>query len=745
MGYLDYVNVQMGTASVNARSFGNTNPLIARPFGMNHFFLQTRNGYNGDYNGWMFHPDDVRTTGIRLTHIPSPWIGDYARLIMMPTTGNGAGARLDGGRESSYDVNNAVMKPNYLGVKFIRYGINVEFAPTVRGGAMRFTWDDRVSEFIDGGEIRRFFLDYSGTAGGEEPRTSLDVDYANGIIRGYTNNYRPRGYENAPKNFRMYFVFRFDSAFAESLTIQGKENVCLVFEGSPRTVNVQFATSFISLDQAEYNLTSEVEGKTLEEIRREGEADWESYLSRIEIEADEDKMKTFYSCLYRSFLFPRMFHEICPDGVRRHFSPCNGKVCEGPMYVDNGFWDTYKTVYPLYSIIAPSLYRDMCQGFVNFYREGGWLPRWTAPSAVNCMPGTAIDAVFGDAAVKGVVTDEKLLNDMLRALLQHADNIAPDPAFGRDGLEAYKKFGYVSDEYKESVNKTLDYAYGDFCISRVAAAAGDTDTEKRMLRSAKNYKKLFDADTGFMRAKNRKGERRTDFSQFDWGGDYTEGGPWQSSFAVYHDFMGYAKLLGGRDKFLDMIQRLFDTPMYFKEKGYGCEIHEMTEAYLENGFGQCALSNQPSFHVPYLFACMGDRDRTAYWVRKCVRELFRAEPKGFPGDEDNGSMATWYVFSALGFYPVCPGVDEYVLAAPSVKRAVIHLEDGNVFTVSAPACSDDKDYASRIALNGAKKRSAVIKHSEIFSGGELRFTMSDKPSGQRYSDAQLPFSMTKKA
>ena len=738
MKYLDYVNIKMGTRSTGSRSHGNTNPLVARPFGMNHFLVQTREERN-----WFYYPDDVRTTGIRLTHIPSPWIGDYARLVMMPTTGNSFGAAIDRRRESSFDNKRSVMTPAEIDLTLIRYGVRVQFSPTVRGGAMRFTWDKNVGRFMDNADVRRFVLEYKGTEFGEAPYHFTQIDYEKGIIRGYTNQNRGFRFDEAADNFKMFFVLEFDTALSEEGAVLGDGVLNIPFSGSPNVVELRFATSFISMEQAEYNLATEAADRTLEEIREECESEWEERLSRIAVEAEERLKRTFYSCLYRCFLFPRIFHESTSDGKRMHYSPCDGQIHEGPLYVDNGFWDTYKTVYPLYSLIASDLYRDTCEGFVNFYREGGWLPRWTAPCAVNCMPGTAIDAVFGDAAVKGVVTDKELLSGMLESLLQHSDNVSTRPAYGRDGLEAFKTLGYVSDEYRESVNKTLDYAYGDFCISRVSDALGETEISKRLLESAQKYRNLFDPETGFMRARNRAGERRADFSEFDWGGDYTEGGPWQNSFAVYHDFYGYAQLLGGREEFLSFIQRLFDTPPYFKEKGYNCEIHEMTEMVLENGFGQCALSNQPSFHVPYLFSCMGDRDSTAYWVKRCVNELFDADSAGFPGDEDNGSMAAWFVFSALGFYPVCPGVPEYVLAVPSVERAEIRLDNGRNFTVSAYDNTAGFRYASKITLNGENVDKVYLTHGEIKGGGVLKFDMDDAPSWQEYTDDQLPYSQSK--
>lgn len=735
MRYIDLVNIKMGTHSSPARSCGNTNPLTARPFGMDHFLPQTVD----DTDTRPYHPDDIRLFGIRLTHIPSPWIGDYQSLLMLPTTGTGAGAAVDGKNQTSFDTNSAVLTPAYMSFSLLRYGIRLELTPSLRGAAIRASWDENVGRFVDGAERRGFYLKLSAR---DLAAPQYEVDWKNGQIFGYCSNFRTRRDEGIAKNFRMYFVFKFNCGFDAERSILTEGALNIAFSGTPSSVEGRFATSFISVEQARFNLESELSEKSFSTLRKECEDEWEQYLSRIEITADERTSRTFYSCLYRAFLFPRVFHEPCPDGVVRHFSPELGEVRDGVFYVDNGFWDTYKTVYPLYSLIAADKYEEICRGFVNFYKESGWLPRWISPGAVDCMPGTAIDAVFGDAAVKGVVSDRALLEDMLEALLKHADNVSPSPRYGRDGIEDFKTIGYVSNAYKESVNKTLDYAYGDFCISRVADAVGKQDISDRLLKTATNYRNLFDAETGFMRARDRDGKMREDFSEFDWGGDYTEGGAWQNSFAVYHDLLGYAALLGGRDRFLELVQRLFDTPPYYKEKGYSSEIHEMTEMALLGGFGQCALSNQPSFHVPYLFSCLGDRDRSAYWVRRCADELFSPESDGFPGDEDNGSMACWYVFSALGFYPVCPGTDEYVFASPSVKGALLHLSSGRTLKIKAPLNSPGRIYARVIRYNGVRSDSTVIKHSELMAGGTLEFIMSSKPSGQAYTDDRLPFSLS---
>lgn len=728
MRYLDYVNIKMGTASTPERSCGNVNPLVAVPFGMNHFTLQTRKDPR-----WCFHSDDVLTYGIRLTHQPSPWIGDYAQVLMMPLSGSRSARRV-----SSYEAGKSVFSPAYLRVPMRVYGVTAELVPTLRGGILRASWN--TDPRFPGDGSRRFLLDFKEQPLEASEKPCYEIDWEQGTVRCVSGNFRDFRDENLPKNFRLYGVFQFDQPLDREKSICENNLVELAFQGSPAQVECRFAVSFIDMETAECALAREVGSASLEELKQRAEHEWEVLLSKIRIEAEEPVMRTFYSCLYRMFLFPRVFHEVCPDGQLRHFSPVSGQVCDGPMYTDNGFWDTYKTVYPLYSLILGDRYQEMCEGFLNFYREGGWLPRWMSPCAVNCMPGTAIDAVFADAAVKGVVTDPETLEKMLEALMKHAETVSADPALGRDGVTDYLELGYVSDAYKESVNKTLDYAYGDFCISKLAEAAGNEELALRMANRAQNYRNLFDTETGFIRAKNRAGEMRGDFTEFDWGGDYTEGGPWQCSFGIYHDFMGYAKLLGGRKAFLDKVQLLFDTPPYFRPYGYNREIHEMTEMTMLDGFGQLALSNQPSFHVPYLFSCMGDRDRTAYWARKAAAELFRAEPEGFPGDEDNGSMSGWYIFTALGFYPVCPGADEYVIGSPCVKRAVIALDNGNTLNIET---ENEGVYAAEITLNGSKVETAFFKHADLKIGGTLKFTLSDTPSGQQFTDEQLPYSMSR--
>ena len=516
----------------------------------------------------------------------------------------------------------------------------------------------------------------------------------------------------------------------------------IAFEGDINDYEIRLASSFISIEQAIVNLNREIIGRSFEDIRETAVGAWESILSKIEIDADDEIKKTFYSCLYRMFLFPRTFYEFDSEGKMIHYSPANGNVLEGVMYTDNGFWDTYKTVYPLYSIVLSDKYREMCEGFLNFYKESGWLPRWLNPGAVDCMPGTSIDNVFADAVEKGIVTDKNDIELMLEAMMKHANTASPVGKYGREGIEDYIKYHYVPSEHLESVNKTQDYAYGDFSIAKIAQTLGKTDIAQEYFERSKNYQNIFDTKETFMRARNKQGQMREDWTQFDWGGDYTEGGPWQNSFAVFHDFHGFAKLMGGREGMIKKLDKLFDTPPYFNCYGYRHLIHEMSEMASVD-FGQCALSNQPSFHIPYLYAYMGEKNKTAYWVRKALRELFNSSASGYPGDEDNGSTSGWYVFSALGFYPVCPTVPQYVIGSPAVKKAVIHTDSGTDFVIRAEENTDGTVYWKSAWLNGQELKTTYINHNDIKNGGTLCFEMSSEPSETSYEDCQLPYSLSK--
>ncbi|WP_062110004.1 GH92 family glycosyl hydrolase [Bacillus niameyensis] len=661
MQYLPYVNIKQGSKSVPRFSNGNTLPLTQMPFGMVSFVPQTQ----VDRGSWFFHPDDRSLEGIRLSHQPSPWIGDYGCFVLLPQRERPLAETWT--NWSSYRPQEAKLNPDYLNVNFLRYRTQMTISPTERGAAIELDYRGEEQAVLS-------ILPVGGEMGHR-------VDAENGRVYGYTTYHSL----DIAKNFKTYYVMEFDtpiiadktlislgsnSSIKEGKSIEGeKAGIHIVFDGKKVTGRV--AISYISEEQAILNLEQELIGKTYEQVHAQAEEKWESYLSRIEVETEtEEQMRTFYSCMYRSFLFPHKAYEYDAQGNPIHYSPDTGKVYPGVRYTDNGFWDTYRTVYPLYSLIAKEEYAEMLEGFVNDYVYGGWLPRWISTGAVNCMPSTLIDAVIADAAVKGLVSNE-LLEKALEGMLKHANEAAPDARNGRNGVKAYLEHGYVPYDLEgESVNLTLDAAYGDFCIAEVAKVLGKTEIEEEYRARAKNYRHLFDAETGFMRARDSKGEFRPNFDPYTWGRDYTESSAFPPSFFVPHDVAGLVELYGGKEKFLQKLDELFAAEPRFNVGGYGGEIHEMSEMAAVD-FGQCAISNQPSFHIPYLYSAVGEQEKTDYWVKKICDELFTAENDGFPGDEDNGTMAAWYVFSSLGLYPLCPGKNEYVRSTSLVKNARI--------------------------------------------------------------------------
>jgi len=660
MKYCDYVNTKQGSASVHRFSNGNTLPLVQLPFGMAAFCPQTSDGNIR----WYYHPDNRSFEGIRLTHQPSPWIADYGAVVFMPQI---TPLKLGGeDRWSGFRPNDAVLKPYCLKYRLLRSRSTVELTPTERCAKIRLSFD--------GGEENYFSVhtvadNYEFEYIAEKNSIYIKTDNCSAGDR---------------KNFWEYVVVRFPEGAVDAdgtmiqngdeavpgTKISGKE-IALHVHLNNKETEISVASSYVSFEQAELNLGREIGKKSFDEIKKEAEKIWEEYLSRVEIEAkDEKQLKTFYSCMYRAFLYPHKCYELDADGKEIHYAPHDGKIYDGVRYTDNGFWDTYRTVYPFFSIVAKDELKEMLKAFIHEYRESGWLPRWLSIGEHGCMPSTLIDAVICDGAVKGLIEKDDL-ELALEGMLKHSTKNSDDDRFGRNGAEAYCKLGYVPyDLEKESVNLTQDAAYGDWCIAEIAKILGKSDIEKEYRIRAKNYKNIFDPETGFMRAKDSAGAFRPEFDPCGWGRDYTEGSAWQNSFAVPHDIEGLAELYGGKEKLIEKIDELFATEPDYVIHGYSCEIHEITEMAAVD-FGQCAISNQPSFHIPYIYSALGDVEKSAYWAEKLCEGAFSYEDDGFPGDEDNGTMAIWYLFSVLGFYPFCPGKTEFVKGRKQVKKSVI--------------------------------------------------------------------------
>lgn len=646
MNYLPLVNIKMGTKNAPRFSNGNALPLTQRPFAMASYCVQTESR-----DGWFFQPDQPYAEGVRLTHQPSPWINDYGTFLMTPQ--NDVIADRPGGAWSGYRIRDAVMRPDYLALRFLRTDCLFELTPTERGGMIRLTFgDDRPS-----------FLSFFPTKGNYAYRFDGTTETLFGETDGHSGD--------IAVNFKMYFAVRFrpgDTDASRTRSAGEGKDACIHVALTGRTAEARIGISYISPEMAVAALERETGDRSFDELRAEAETIWEEHLHRIEITTDTDaQLRTFYSCLYRTFLFPHKAYELDAQGNPVHYVPCDGSTRSGVRYTDNGFWDTYRTVYPLFALIARDEYAEMLEGFVNDYLECGWLPRWPSIGEVGCMPSTLIDAVIADAAVKGIGS-RAVLENALNGMLHHATCESEDPRYGRNGAIAYRKFGYVPrDLQRESVNLTQDAAYGDWCIAVVAGVLGREDVRAEYLPRAQNYKNIFDPASGFMRGRDQNGEMAEFFDPCSWGGEYTEGSAWQNSFAVPHDVEGLAKLHGGRDNLIAKLDALFAEPPRYRVFGYNNEIHEMTEMAAAD-FGQCAISNQPSFHLPFLFAALGAQEKTDYWVPKLC-EAFSADDDGYPGDEDNGTMSAWYIFANLGMYPLCPGKNEMIRCPRLVRSA----------------------------------------------------------------------------
>lgn len=707
---LRFVNILQGTDSHYGFSTGNTLPLTAMPFGMNHWSPQTAEG------SWFFSPRDRKLQGVRCTHQPSPWIGDYGAFTILPQIGRAMYTA--GSRSSAYRLDRSTLRPDRFAAELIRYRTTFEMAPTERGAIFRF-------HFPTSAESRVIIEPVKG-----ESHAELRPD---GRIAGWT-----RGSSGGTlEGFAHYFVADFDAPPIGCTLFSGRDEVPGVAHDGDRAgiaatfattegrpLVMRLATSFISLEQAERNLATELGDRDYGQIAAAATEAWERALSAVHVEGDEKAVRTFYSCLYRTQLFPRMFHEFDASGNPYHYSPFSGEVHPGVLYTDNGFWDTYRTTYPLFALLMPERLAEILEGWVNACKEGGWFPQWASPGYRACMVGTHIDAVFADGVCRGV-TDFDMAS-ALSGMVKHAyEPGSPDGAFGRIGIEDYRRLGFVpADIHHEALARSLDYAYDDFCIAQVATALGEQDRAGDLTAACQTYRNSYDAAVGFMRGRNADGSWLEPWDEYRWGSPYVEGGPWQSTWAVQHDPAGLIALMGGDEAFAAKLDRMLATPPHFEVGVYGMEIHEMTEMAVAE-FGQYAHSNQPVHHVLYLYNAAGRPWRTQAEVRRVMAELY--SPSHQPGDEDNGEMSAWFVLSALGLFPLCPGRPAWTFGSPLFRKAVVRLPDSRELVVEAPGNGADAPFIETIEFAGRVHAGLEIDHAAIASGGTLTFRMSHEP------------------
>ena len=727
---VDYVNPLVGTESKFELSTGNTYPAIAMPWGMNFWMPQT--GKMG--NGWAYVYWHDKIRGFKQTHQPSPWINDYGQFSIMPETGEPV---FDEEKRASWFSHKAeVAKPYYYRAYLADYDVVAEMAPTERACAMRFTFPetDKANIVVDA----------------FDRGSHVQVIPEKRMIVGYTT----RNSGGVPDNFKNYFVLVFDKPFTYKATVasgnisEGKLTVTDNHAGAivgfktrrGEQVGVRVASSFISPEQALLNL-NELGNDTFDEVAAHGRKAWNDVLGRIEVDDDNtDHLRTFYSCLYRSVLFPRSFYEKDAEGKVMHYSPYNGQVLPGYMFTDTGFWDTFRCLFPFLNMMYPSMNQKMQEGLVNAYLESGFLPEWASPGHRGCMVGNNSASIVADAYMKGLRGYD--IDKLWEAVLHGANSVHPKvSSTGRAGFELYNKMGYVPcDKLNQSVARTLEYAYDDWCIYTLGKALGRPEKEiKVYAQRAMNYRNVFDPSIRLMRGKDSKGNFETPFNPTDWTRSFTEGDTWHWTWCVFHDPQGLIDIMGGKDSFNQMMDSTFIVPPVAKER----MIHEEREMQVMN-MGQYAHGNQPIQHMIYLYNYSGQPWKTQYWIREVMDKLYSAHADGYCGDEDNGQTSAWYVFSALGFYPVCPGTDQYIVGTPYFDEVKLHLENGKTLEIDADNNSTANRYIQRATLNGQPHTKNYFTHADLMIGGKIEFEMGAKPNTQRgTTDECFPYSFSK--
>lgn len=728
---VQYVNTLQGTNSTYELSWGNTYPTTAVPYPMNSWSPQT--GKNGD--GWKYQYSATTIRGFQPTHQCSPWVGDYGVFSLMPVPELVVD---ESKRATPFSHDKEIAKPHYYKVT-LENGITTEFSPTTRSAHFRFSFPAKGDAFL--------VLD------GYTKTSQVQIDVANHRITGYVHNGA-----FSPKTHKNYFIIQFDKPFVSYGTWENRKNTIqknnLSREGEGIGAYVQFAkgskvqakvsTSYISPEQAEVTMTRELGKHSSVEVTKQAAADvWNQLLNRVLVEGGtEEDMKTFYSCMFRANLFSHKFYEEKEDGSPYYYSPYDEKIHDGYMFTDNGFWDTFRSQFPLTNILHPTMQGQYMQALLDAQEQCGWLPSWSFPSETGGMVGNHSISLLTDAWVKGIRTFDP--EKALKAYAHEAMNKGPwGGANGRVRWKDYYQLGYIP--YPESMGstaQTLEYCYDDFCAYQLAKMTGNKFYEEVFARQIYNYKNVYDPSVGFMRGRKLDGSW-ADFDAFEWGGPYCEGNAWHYNWSVFHDVQGLIDLTGGDERFVAKIDSVFALPGIVKYGTYGTKIHEMLEMELAK-MGQYAQGNQPIQHMIYLYSYAGQPWKTQYWIRQVIDRLYNSSENGYPGDEDQGGMSSWYVLSALGIYSVCPGTDEYVLGSPKFRKATITMEDGKKFVIEAKGNSKDNVYIQNATLNGKRHTRNYIHYSDIVNGGVLELQMGNQPEKTRGTAKEdRPFSLSK--
>ena len=730
---VDMVNPLTGTLSKFELSTGNNYPVIALPWGMNFWTPQT--GKNGD--GWQYTYTADKIRGFKQTHQPSPWMNDYGMFSLMPITGE---AVFDEEKRASWFSHKAeIAKPYYYRVYLADYDITTEIAPTERAAMFRFTFPQEEMSYV--------VLD------AYDRGSYVQIQPEKNRIVGYTT----RNSGGVTEDFKNWFIIDFGSRsfdytsvtdskeiFTDRKELKDNHTGAIVGfrTGHRDVITARVASSFISLEQAERNL-NELGKKSFDEIASDGRKIWNDVLGRIQVEGgSEEQMRTFYSCLWRSLHFPRRFYEIDDKGNPIHYSPYNGQILPGYLFADTGVWDTFRCLFPFLNLVYPSMNEEMQAGLVNAYLESGYLPEWSSPGHRDCMIGQNSASVVADAYIKGirVPNQDKLWDAVTYGAHHHLDRSAS----GRVGHDYYDRLGYVPCNVGigQNVARTLEYAYNDWSIYTLGKAMGKSEAELAPYKKAAlNYANVYNPARKLMCGREEQGAFNADFVPENWSGEFCEGNSWHWSFCVFHDPAGLSKLMGGRDEMTEMMDSVFVLPSYLGLRSRGM-IHEMREMQVMD-MGQYAHGNQPIQHMVYLYNWTGQPWKAQYWTREIMDKLYNPNADAYCGDEDNGQTSAWYVFSAMGFYPVCPGTKQYAMGSPLFQKILVKLENGKTIQIEAPNNNKQTRYVNDVKVNGKSVSRTWLEHDELTKGATIKFQMSSKPNKKRGTDEKdAPYSFT---
>ncbi|WP_246854969.1 GH92 family glycosyl hydrolase [Cellulomonas sp. Y8] len=750
-GLVDEVDTRRGSHSSGAYSRGNTFPATSVPNGFVSWTPLTDGATDRWLYSWAGHngPDNrPRLHGVAVSHQPSPWMGDRNQVAFHPVAGDREPDASLPARAAAFDHDDELARPHHYGVA-LDGGLRADVTPTDHGGVLRFA-------FPPGSTTGHVLLDAVSTEGaGPDGPLDVAVD-PDGALTGWVET----GSGLSVGRSRMYVVGRFSRAPRTVRPAAGdrpRARAATFDLGDDPVVELRVATSFIGLDQAWHTWGLELADRTFAEVEEEARAAWERRLAVVEVEgATEAQRATLYGGLYRLNLYPSSQWEDAgrpgaPDPW--HASPVavpagsstaehtGAAVLPGRVYVDHGFWDTYRTCWPAYALLHPEIAAELADGFVQQHREGGWVARWSSPGYADLMTGTSSDVAFADLHARGVGLRDPL--GTYDAGLRNATALPTGPGVGRKGQAHALVHGYVPGDVEESVSWHLEGCVNDAALAGMARRLAEdprtpavrrralADEAAYLAQRGAGYVHLLDPATGFFRARDRSGAFAdpAGFDPRDWGGDYTESDAWNFAFHAPHDPAGLAAAHGGPDGLAAVLDRFFATPERAdRPGGYGQTIHEMVEAR-DVRLGQLGQSNQVSHHIPYVWLAAGRPDRTQEVVREVLDRLWTGSEigQGYHGDEDNGEMSAWYVLSALGLYPLQAGTDRWAIGTPLFRRAVVHHPSGDL-VVEAPDAGRQTPYVHGLTVGGRAVTEPWVAHGDLLGGTTLRFTTGPEPT-----------------